>query len=68
MNFEARQKDALLVARVESDQLDEDQASGNKDDRPQLLACLTALRGEDTLLLWTLDRLGRDLRHLVNTV
>jgi len=33
-----------------------------------LAACLKALRAGDTLLVWKLDRLGRDLRHLVNTV
>jgi DNA invertase Pin-like site-specific DNA recombinase len=26
------------------------------------------LRAGDTLIVWKLDRLGRDLRHLVNTV
>jgi DNA invertase Pin-like site-specific DNA recombinase len=62
------QRDALLKAGVEPDQLYEDQASGRKDDRPHLAACLKALRGGDTLLVWKLDRLGRDLRHLVNTV
>lgn len=62
------QRDALLSAGVEADHLYEDQASGKKDDRPQLAACLKALRKGDTLLVWKLDRLGRDLRHLVNTV
>ena len=46
----------------------EDQASGKRDNRPGLDACLKALRGEDTLIVWKLDRLGRDLRHLVNVV
>ena len=36
--------------------------------RPGLGACLKALRRDDTLVIWKLDRLGRDLRHLVNTV
>lgn len=62
------QRDALLSAGVEPANLYEDQASGKKDDRPHLAACLKALRNGDTLLLWKLDRLGRDLRHLVNTV
>src|SRR3546814_7837871 len=36
--------------------------------RPGLVACLKALRPGDTLVVWKLDRLGRDLRHLINTV
>ena len=62
------QRDALIAAGVDPDNLYEDQASGKKDDRPQLAACLKGLRNGDTLLVWKLDRLGRDLRHLVNTV
>ena len=62
------QRDALLIAGVEAGNLYEDQASGKKDGRPHLAACLKALRKGDTLLVWKLDRLGRDLRHLVNTV
>ena len=62
------QRDALLEAGVEPEALYEDKASGKSDDRPHLAACLKALRGGDTLLVWKLDRLGRDLRHLVNIV
>lgn len=62
------QRDALIAADVAPAQLYEDQASGRRDDRPGLAACLKALREGDTLVLWKLDRLGRDLRHLVNTV
>lgn len=62
------QRDALVAAGVDKGNLYEDQASGKKDDRPQLSACLKGLRTGDTLLVWKLDRLGRDLRHLVNTV
>ncbi|MDN5546326.1 MULTISPECIES: recombinase family protein [Brevibacterium] len=62
------QRDALSAAGVDDAQLYEDRASGKKDDRPQLIACLKALRSGDTLVVWKLDRLGRDLRHLVNIV
>lgn len=62
------QRDALLSAGVDPEQLYEDKASGTKEDRPQLVACLKALRSGDTLIVWKLDRLGRDLRHLVNVV
>jgi DNA invertase Pin-like site-specific DNA recombinase len=62
------QRDALLAAGVDPRHLYEDAASGRRDDRPGLTACLKALREGDTLTVWKLDRLGRDLRHLVNTV
>ncbi|MBX9620657.1 MAG: recombinase family protein [Alphaproteobacteria bacterium] len=62
------QRDGLIVAGVKPEHLYEDMASGKKDDRPGLNACLKALREGDTLLVWKLDRLGRNLRHLINTV
>lgn len=62
------QRDALLAAGVNPELLYEDMASGKKEDRPQLASCLKALRAGDTLVVWKLDRLGRDLRHLVNVV
>ena len=62
------QKDALLAAGVSERHLYSDTASGKKDDRPGLAACLQALREGDTLVVWKLDRLGRSLRHLVNVV
>ena len=43
------QRDALLAAGVEPEQFYEDHASGKKDDRPHLAACLKALRHGDTL-------------------
>ena len=62
------QRDALLAAGVDQAQLYEDQASGKREDRPSLTSCLKALREGDTLMVWKLDRLGRNLRHLINTV
>jgi DNA invertase Pin-like site-specific DNA recombinase len=64
----APQRDALLAAGVEPDRIYQDLASGRRDDRPGLTACLKALQPGNTLVIWKLDRLGRDLRHLVNTV
>lgn len=60
------QRDALLAAGVTAERLYEDLASGRQDDRPGLAACSKALRKGDALVVWKLDRLGRDLRHLVN--
>jgi DNA invertase Pin-like site-specific DNA recombinase len=62
------QRDALVAAGVSEQHLYSDTASGKLDDRPGLAACLQALRESDTLVVWKLDRLGRNLRHLVNVV
>jgi DNA invertase Pin-like site-specific DNA recombinase len=62
------QRDALLAVGVDSANLYEDRASGRSDARPGLDAALKALRRGDTLVAWKLDRLGRNLRHLVNTI
>src|SRR5271167_2228284 len=62
------QRDALAAVGVEPGRIYEDLASGRRDDRPGLAACLRALQPGNTLVLWKLDRLGRDLKHLVNTV
>eukprot|EP01035_Chromulina_nebulosa_P025575 gene25575-33389_t len=62
------QKDALLEFGVKESDLYEDYASGKLDERPGLMACLKALRAGDTFIVWKLDRLGRDLRHLINIV
>ncbi|MGX1005597.1 DNA invertase Pin-like site-specific DNA recombinase, partial [Roseovarius sp. MBR-38] len=62
------QRDALIAAGVPVERIYEDQASGARDDRPGLEACLRSLREGDVLVVWKLDRLGRTLTHLVNTV
>ena len=62
------QRDELIAAGVSVDHIYEDKASGKLDARPGLDSALKGLREGDTLVVWKLDRLGRDLRHLVNTV
>lgn len=62
------QKDALLNTGVDPKYIYQDLASGRKDDRPGLNACLKALQPGNTLIIWKLDRLGRDMKHLVNLI
>ena len=62
------QKDALIKAGVEPKYIYEDLASGRKDDRPGLKACVKALQPGNTLIVWKLDRLGRDMKHLVSLI
>ena len=59
------QRDALIKAGVCESDIYEDMASGKNDDRPGLNAALKALRKDDTLVVWKVDRLGRNLSHLV---
>lgn len=60
------QQDALLVAGATS--IYADKASGKTADRPELAHCLKALRDGDTLVVWRLDRLGRNLQDLIRIV
>jgi len=60
------QTDALHAADCE--RLFTDTVSGAKVDRPGLAAALSTCRPGDTLVVWKLDRLGRSLPHLVETV
>ena len=62
------QRDALREAGVSDDAIYEDQASGQREDRPGLAAFLKAARQGDVIVVWRIDRLGRNLRHLVNLV
>lgn len=64
----APQRDAMLAFGVDADRIYEDLASGRHDDRPGLNACLKALQPGNTLVIWKLDRRGRDLKHLVTVV
>ncbi|WP_135005846.1 recombinase family protein, partial [Pseudomonas savastanoi] len=62
----ALQTDALNQAGCE--RVFEDVVSGAKADRPGLVAALTYLRDGDVLAVWRLDRLGRSLPHLIETI
>ena len=42
--------------------------SGARDDRPGFAECLRYLREGDTLIVWRLDRLGRNMRSIINTL
>lgn len=62
------QLQALTEAGVEQEHIYSDQACAKGDQRPALEGCLKVMRKGDVLLVWKLDRLGRDLTHLVNLV
>jgi len=60
------QKDAL--EKIGCTKIFEDTASGAKTDRKGLEEAIGHLRAGDTLVVWRLDRLGRSLTHLIETV
>src|SRR3989454_12466413 len=60
------QKDALNKAG--SAKIFTDTASGAKTERKGLEEALAYVREGDTLVVWRLDRLGRSLKHLIETV
>ncbi|WP_413895458.1 recombinase family protein [Rhodoferax sp.] len=60
------QLDALK--RVGCRNIYQEHGSGKSATRPQLEECLKALREGDTLFVWRLDRLGRNLASLIHTV
>jgi len=62
------QRDALIAAGVDERHIHSDKASGARDDRPGLKACLAWLKAGDTLVVWKLDRLGRSLSHLLSII
>src|SRR3954454_10800709 len=62
----ALQQDALSAAGCE--QLYTDTVSGCVTTRPGLTQALSHQRPGDTLAVWRLDRLGRSLAHLIDTI
>jgi hypothetical protein len=62
----ALQQDALTAAGC--DRIFVDKASGKLESRPALDDLLEQARPGDTVVVWRLDRLGRSLKHLLETV
>lgn len=62
----AAQADALTAAGCA--RLFQDVASGTRDDRPELAKLLATVLPGDTVVVWRLDRFGRSLRHLIDTI
>ena len=62
----ALQDDAM--ARVKCDRIYTDKMTGKRFDRPEFLKMLEMLRPGDVLVVWRLDRLGRNLKELIETV
>ena len=62
----ALQHDALAAA--DCVRVFTDRASGALDERVELARVLDHARVGDTVVVWRLDRLGRSLRHLVDTI
>ena len=60
------QKDALEKAGCTK--IFTDTASGAKAERTGLDEALNYVRAGDTLVVWRLDRLGRSLNHLIETI
>src|SRR5438067_3690450 len=60
------QKDAL--EKLVCNKIFTDTASGAKAERTGLNEALEYVREGDTLAVWRLDRLGRSLKHLIETI
>src|SRR5215210_7130656 len=60
------QKDAL--EKIGCTKIFSDVVSGAKTERKGLQEALEYVREGDTLVVWRLDRLGRSLKHLIETI
>ena len=63
-----RQLDALTAAGIQDERIFTDKKTGATVDREGLTALLTYARAGDTIVVHTLDRLGRNLREVLNLV
>lgn len=62
------QETALIEAGVSADKIYSDMASGASDDREGMKYMLKSLNPGDTVVVWKLDRLGRNVKYLVNII
>jgi DNA invertase Pin-like site-specific DNA recombinase len=60
------QRDALHAAGCQ--RIYEDICGGGANERPGLAHALDAVRADDALVVWKLDRIGRSLNHVVGLV
>ncbi|MER6831968.1 recombinase family protein [Streptosporangium sp. NPDC000563] len=63
-----RQLDALAATGIPNERIFTDKKTGTSIDRDGLTALLTYARAGDTIVVHTLDRLGRNLREVLNLV
>lgn len=66
-----KQTTALQVDAMKKEQCEKtftDKMSGKRFDRPEFLRMLEMARPEDSIIVWRLDRLGRSLKELIETV
>ncbi len=61
-------RDALKKAGCHEKHIFTDKITGTKAERTGLTQALAQLREGDTFVVWRLDRLGRSLKHLIETV
>jgi DNA invertase Pin-like site-specific DNA recombinase len=62
------QRDALRKAGCIEKNIYTDKITGLKQERKGLDQALSHLREGDTFVVWRLDRLGRSLKHLIETI
>ncbi len=62
------QIEELRKVGCDPDKIFTDVASGSKSERPGLTQALQYVRADDVLVVWKLDRLGRSLDHLIETI
>lgn len=63
-----QQFDALVATGIDTAHIFSDTTSGRREDRPGLTELLTVARQGDTVTVIALDRLGRSLVHVIETI